>query len=287
MRRALMISLVGVSLTACASRLSQEDCEIGDWSTIGYQDGVDGLPAGKVQDRVKECSRFDIALDQRTYEAGRQSGLEVFCSPEGALDAGYRRVGEINLCPAEAGLARLAYGVGRDYADARANLNRIEDSYRYERQAISGLRSQIRRLRYRLRDARSKEERSEIFADLRYARNRLDRAIDSFYYYRSLLPRARFDYDRAEDAYYTLRSDLTGMAQDQLRQDMLSSRYDDDASTPPPVGGDDEEWSSDWDDDSWNEEQMRRELREELNDEPGEAEPETDFPDIMQPDSAQ
>ena len=107
--RARIAILTLLALGGCATGLSERECEIGDWRRIGFQDGRDGQSSARLDDRVRECGRFDIPVDRVLYEDGRREGLTYFCSPRGALDASLRGVGNIGLCSQAEAITQRAF----------------------------------------------------------------------------------------------------------------------------------------------------------------------------------
>ena len=198
-RVSLLIIAAALGLASCAG-LSEDTCLTGDWNTVGYLDGVNGFGPEKVQDRLRECGRYEVALDPRQYEIGRERGLSVFCSPRGALDAGLRGVGNINLCRGALPLTQRSYWIGREYSDARRDFQSEENQYEYALSSIRNLRRDLRDLRNDWDRADDKETRDAIDNRIRDKRRRLDRERDR-------VDRALFDVRRAERRFRDVERD--------------------------------------------------------------------------------
>ena len=56
-------------LTACAS-LTQEQCVSTDWHASGKRDTTLGFPSSKLDDHMKSCENFHVAIDIEAYQKG-------------------------------------------------------------------------------------------------------------------------------------------------------------------------------------------------------------------------
>lgn len=121
-KRAILI--LGVAgLGGCAT-LSEEECALSDWRTIGFEDGSHGYPANRLGDHRKACAEYGYAPDTAAYRAGRQEGLELYCQPSrgfslGAAGGQYRGVCGAGL---EAGFLD-GYRAGVELYNLRANVS--------------------------------------------------------------------------------------------------------------------------------------------------------------------
>jgi Protein of unknown function (DUF2799) len=132
--------LVPVLLGACSS-MSAEECSVLDWRSVGYEDGVAGLPGNHISHYRQACAKHGIGTDLSAYQAGREMGLQEYCQPANGFRVGAR--GDIyqGVCPAplehdflgpyESGhelftLERRAANATRQLADRRNELNSIE-----------------------------------------------------------------------------------------------------------------------------------------------------------------
>jgi hypothetical protein len=134
------VLLIPVLLGACTS-MSAEECSVLDWRSVGYEDGVAGLPGNHISHYRKACAKHGVGTDLSAYQAGREMGLQEYCQPANGFRVGAR--GEIyqGVCPAplehgflgpyESGhelftLERRASNATRQLADKRNELNTIE-----------------------------------------------------------------------------------------------------------------------------------------------------------------
>lgn len=60
----LSLSIFGsiLLLSSCAT-LSKQECVVGDWQTIGYNDGVAGHYADRLASHTKACAKASVAPD--------------------------------------------------------------------------------------------------------------------------------------------------------------------------------------------------------------------------------
>jgi Protein of unknown function (DUF2799) len=132
--------LVPVLLGACTS-MSAEECSVLDWRSVGYEDGVAGLPGNHIGHYRQACAKHGIGTDLSAYQAGREMGLQEYCQPANGFRVGARGEFYQGVCPAplehdflgpyESGhelftLERRAANATRQLADKRNELNSTE-----------------------------------------------------------------------------------------------------------------------------------------------------------------
>ena len=185
---------------SCAT-LSEDQCQTGDWTGIGYQDGSNGYTPDRFGDHVKACAKYSITPDQSLYLAGRTKGLPVYCTLERGFHVGRQSQTYAGVCPAPLERPFLSgYADGRIVWDVQSRLNRAlselssaetraqeaENRIREEEQklGISGLadseKDKIRERLKRLRDDRRDADRDA--SDAGYARDQAEREINDLRY---------------------------------------------------------------------------------------------------------
>ncbi len=103
-----------VLLAACAS-LTQEQCETGDWSSIGYNDGVEGRSESYINQHRDACGEYGITPDVNAWLAGREQGLKQYCTRPNAYQLG-RSGDELNpVCRTDVDALKLANFYGLRY----------------------------------------------------------------------------------------------------------------------------------------------------------------------------
>lgn len=159
-------------LSACAS-LNESDCQQGDWERIGFRDGQRGRPASRIEEHVKACSAYGIAPAELPYRAGRERGLNFYCTPASGLAVGRRGEGYAGVCPEWAESSFLAaYDVGRDIYVARQRLERVEQDQRMIDARLAAARTREEARYWSKLAMRSAIERDLAWMDLRWQEGR-------------------------------------------------------------------------------------------------------------------
>jgi hypothetical protein len=142
-RRVLAVRLFAalglLALAGACETMSVDECRVADWRALGYQDGSNGLSLDKYSAREKSCAKAGIAAQFDPYSGGRAEGLSSFCRPERGFRAALNGYVYKGVCPASAEPDfLLGYDDGRMAYQATS--------------AVSGLRSDIDSVKYRLDD---------------------------------------------------------------------------------------------------------------------------------------
>jgi len=128
-------------LSSCAS-LSPEQCKNADWRQIGYTDGANGEPAGRLQEHASACAKTNVKPDLEAYLSGRMEGLLSYCQPENGFEVGRRgRPDNVGDCPPHLRAPFL-------------------DQYRQGRE-INGLEGEVQRLQSMLQNDQNEARRSD------------------------------------------------------------------------------------------------------------------------------
>ena len=92
--------------------MSEDECLTADWWIVGQKDGSEGKPPTAVSEHLEACSEHAVAPDREAYEAGRQSGLMVYCTRFNGYQVGRNDKPYHGVCgaalaePFESGLRR-------------------------------------------------------------------------------------------------------------------------------------------------------------------------------------
>jgi hypothetical protein len=97
--RGASVALIPVLLSACSS-MSAEECSVLDWRSVGYEDGVAGLPGNHIAHYREACGKHGVAADLNAYTSGREMGLKEYCQPANGFRAGSRGDRYQGVCPA-------------------------------------------------------------------------------------------------------------------------------------------------------------------------------------------
>lgn len=122
-----------LSLASCAS-LSEEECLIGNWQEIGFEDGANGRAPEFIARHRKACAEVGIAPNLSLWLEGREKGLRAYCRPQNAYAIGRRggriapyctSVEAISMRPAY-DHGRIYYEIGQDISELHREESRIE-----------------------------------------------------------------------------------------------------------------------------------------------------------------
>ncbi|MDN3448006.1 DUF2799 domain-containing protein [Psychrobacter sp. APC 3281] len=134
---ALGLSVFGsIYLLAGCATLSKQECLVGDWQAIGYNDGVAGYHSDRLASHTKACAKASVAPDYQAWERGRKLGLQQYCTINNAYNIGRRGRQLNNVCPITmANTLQTANQKGLDYYALDSQLdkdNRLLDTYQSE-----------------------------------------------------------------------------------------------------------------------------------------------------------
>lgn len=118
-----------VLLSGCGggATISESQCYAGDWETVGYRDGVNGLRSTQLLEHQDACVPHGVVPDRASYMAGWRDGVVEYCQPGNAFAVGERGWGHNGVCPVEQQHAfERAYRDGRQLYLARSEVADIE-----------------------------------------------------------------------------------------------------------------------------------------------------------------
>ncbi len=144
MRVLFVVGAFCVLLAGCAGKpsMSENQCAVGDWQTVGYRDGVNGQRSTALLRHQDACMEHGVAPDRASYMAGWEQGAREYCDPNNAYHIGERGWSHANICPSDQKAGFLAaYQEGRRLYEARvtvANLEREIDQTAGRLEAIKG-----------------------------------------------------------------------------------------------------------------------------------------------------
>lgn len=162
-------------LSGCAS-LTPQQCQLGHWQAIGYNDGVAGRSADRISDHQKACAKTGISPDYRAWEQGRQEGLRHYCTPSNAYQLGKRGSSLNHVCPSDiealqrsnqAGLQQ--YRLSSQISSTQRDLNKLNSDYDKLRQGeMLGFKTEREAREYllslpnRIRDLQSRLQQQQL-----------------------------------------------------------------------------------------------------------------------------
>ena len=129
MRSLIFLLLIGLTLAGCAGRpsMSENQCAVGDWQTVGYRDGVNGKRSTALLTHQDACMEHGIAPDRASYMLGWEEGARDYCQPNNGFYIGERGWSHNNICPQELRAGFLtAYQDGQRLYNARLAVSNLE-----------------------------------------------------------------------------------------------------------------------------------------------------------------
>lgn len=161
-------------LSSCSS-ISQQECQIGDWYSIGVNDGKSGADLKQFNKYQKDCANHGITADFSRYQQGYRQGLVFYCDFAHG-EAHGRAGGTYNTaCSGDLEMQfRLGYQKGKRYHQAKSSVDnlRFELDQRYRQIQLN--RDQIYANNQRL----VQEPRADARAALLYQNDHLSAELD-------------------------------------------------------------------------------------------------------------
>lgn len=145
MKRILTGAVCAASLllAGCAT-LSESQCVASDWRTVGYSDGLKGVPASQLLKHQNACVKHGVVPDRDEYLAGWNEGIEQHCQPDNGFAVGERGAGYNNLCPEHLQEAfYAAYQDGRQLYLARTEISRLERQVSQKQYRLKQLKAEL------------------------------------------------------------------------------------------------------------------------------------------------
>lgn len=134
----LALCAAAVLLGGCATGMDRNECVSADWRTIGYEDGLHGLPADRIGVHRAACAKYQVAPDLATYSEGRERGLREYCQPKNGFAAGVNGHAYSNVCSGAAEAAFVdSYRYGRQIHDARTELRSTQARLHSAREGVA------------------------------------------------------------------------------------------------------------------------------------------------------
>lgn len=129
MRHPLLFSIVALTLFGCGggATVTENQCYAGDWESLGYRDGAEGLRSSQLLEHQEACGPYGVVPDRQAYIAGWQAGSNEYCQPNSAFEIGELGYGHSNICAADMQQAfTAAYRQGRQLYLARRDVQNLE-----------------------------------------------------------------------------------------------------------------------------------------------------------------
>lgn len=184
--RVLAGVVAAVVLSGCAG-MSEDECAVTDWQTVGFEDGARGYSSDQVARYRKACSKHGVAPDLQAYQAGRAKGLVEFCQPDNGFNVGASGRRYNGVCGSDVAPEFLdAYRDGRQLHDLQSRVNGTNSQiYAKERQLKATKKKLLSKEAELISDGIPTQDRVIILAevrDLSEQRGQLESEIDRLLY---------------------------------------------------------------------------------------------------------
>lgn len=165
----LLITLAAIALLQACASMGKDECLTADWHTIGYEDGVRGLSAGRISQHRTDCAKYGVAPDLKAYLAGRDLGLEEYCKPENGYKVGESGGQYGAVCPPELESGFLAgYRQGHELFSLRAALSQVESDLRSRHDELAHIKKKIEKKSEKLvAEDTTTKQRIALLADIK------------------------------------------------------------------------------------------------------------------------
>jgi len=126
----ILVIFVISSFYGCAT-MSEKECMSSDWYAVGFEDGNRGYDANQFSKHHKACTKHGITADFKTYQSGRQQGLQEFCKPNRAFQYGSQGKHYAGVCPIEMESEfQLAYQDGKRLYKMQSDIRSVSSEIR-------------------------------------------------------------------------------------------------------------------------------------------------------------
>jgi hypothetical protein len=146
MRFFVIFSLLGLMLAGCAGKpsMSEHQCAVGDWQTVGYRDGVNGRRSTALLTHQDACMEHGVAPNRAAYMLGWEEGAREYCQPNNGFHIGERGWSHNNICPQELQAGFLtAYQEGQRLYQARVAVSNLEWEIDQKTSRLASIKSEI------------------------------------------------------------------------------------------------------------------------------------------------
>lgn len=122
-----LLSIVLINFLLGCATLSKNECLEADWFEIGRKDGMTGEPRALFQKHVDACLKHGISPKKYDYFAGRDMGLNTYCTEDNGFEQGRHGKKYQYVCPPDLEPAFLiGFHQGRELYDYESKVASLE-----------------------------------------------------------------------------------------------------------------------------------------------------------------
>ena len=106
--RGLLALALLLPLLGCET-MSDSECQVADWSRVGFTDGALGESERRLADYTKDCAKVAIVPNAVDYRKGWDDGIKRFCTAASGWRAGLDgRSDKASVCVGQSGYEEFA-----------------------------------------------------------------------------------------------------------------------------------------------------------------------------------
>lgn len=154
------------ALGGCAT-MSEQECLVSDWRTVGFTDGAAGRPVETIGHYSEACAKHGVAPDLASYRAGHEEGMAQFCQPSRGFEYGHRGARYQGTCPsALEGDFLAGYNQGHQLFVLESSVRSLSSQLAQSTRALDQIKKDITAKEAQLiAEGTSAQERVTLLAD--------------------------------------------------------------------------------------------------------------------------
>ena len=170
----IIILLLSLGLAGCAT-LDREECQTADWQLIGFNDGVAGRSAERLETHREACADYGISPLMDDYLDGHYRGAERYCTAENGYNRARAGQGYNAVCS-----GGLSYDFERGFELGQEAYRQLQQQEQVER-LLSDQKSSQREDENRIAELEKKlvadktkpEQRYQLLRDIESLRDQI------------------------------------------------------------------------------------------------------------------
>ena len=145
MNKQFILALAAAMMLGGCATMSEQECLVTDWRTVGYEDGARGVSQTNIGKYRQRCAKHGVAPDLDAYRAGHAEGVVQYCQPANGFNVGSAGRNYQGVCPAELESEFLhSYQAGRELHRLRSALNSMSNQIAYRERELEDLNDELK-----------------------------------------------------------------------------------------------------------------------------------------------
>jgi hypothetical protein len=177
--RCYLLAFVTVILGGCAV-MSQQECRVSDWHTVGFEDGAKGTNVTKIAGYRKACAKYGVAPDLDSYRSGYALGLQTYCQESNGFKVGSSGRRYEGVCPSQLEEQYLqGYRPGRQLFELRSAVDHAGGQLAARRNALHENKEQLAQIEAGLIDESTSTDQRVILGTEIYKLSKQQGALEN------------------------------------------------------------------------------------------------------------